>query len=503
MEGAVNLRDCESALKQVDIYSLGLILWELCTRCRDWYSNNEMVPEYKASYEEEVGKNPSFEQMQILVSRHKSRPQFPVGWGGGLVAKIAKETCEDCWDHDAEARLTALCTEERILEMSAMRPRTSHIPVETNVLLKSSTTTLHTIAPTAYMPHEPTYHNNIVGVLKPPGQQVVTEVLKKCEIFPQSFQINQCMERNLVPPNSNAKALDHKNVNANFSQDKSDFSQPGNDTSVEEILTNFIRNDINTRTSSGQDSSVESLTRQKNTETKLKGWHGIQAMIQKKLFNRYPLQHPDQYEKSNLINCDNHHKAHVLNNKSEHQMEHPMVHQMVNRPNNLHLPHTNTAKILLVDPHNQPKSNFIQNSITFPDGDSEKTSKQNQHIYKKPPGNSNEEFAVIDEKIYGATNQKEHIEPHIKVSKSANAVKNLQNFDGNDEWQLKRQRSLEVFRDVFGAKGSIERLRDPSQRIKTPGDVPRSVRKVRASKTSSLYDDRMMVNPYNVCGGSI
>ena len=28
-----------------------------------------------------------------------------------------KETIEDCWDHDAEARLTALCVEERILEM--------------------------------------------------------------------------------------------------------------------------------------------------------------------------------------------------------------------------------------------------------------------------------------------------------------------------------------------------------------------------------------------------
>ena len=24
---------------------------------------------------------------------------------------------EDCWDHDAEARLTAMCVEERILDM--------------------------------------------------------------------------------------------------------------------------------------------------------------------------------------------------------------------------------------------------------------------------------------------------------------------------------------------------------------------------------------------------
>lgn len=35
LEGAVNLRDCESALKQIDIYGLGLVLWELGSRCSD------------------------------------------------------------------------------------------------------------------------------------------------------------------------------------------------------------------------------------------------------------------------------------------------------------------------------------------------------------------------------------------------------------------------------------------------------------------------------------
>ena len=37
LDGAVNLRDCESALKQVDIYALGLVLWEIGTRCSDLY----------------------------------------------------------------------------------------------------------------------------------------------------------------------------------------------------------------------------------------------------------------------------------------------------------------------------------------------------------------------------------------------------------------------------------------------------------------------------------
>lgn len=37
LEGAVNLRDCESALKQVDVYALGLLYWETFMRCADLF----------------------------------------------------------------------------------------------------------------------------------------------------------------------------------------------------------------------------------------------------------------------------------------------------------------------------------------------------------------------------------------------------------------------------------------------------------------------------------
>lgn len=37
LEGAMNLRDCEASLKQVDIYALGLVLWEISSRCTDLY----------------------------------------------------------------------------------------------------------------------------------------------------------------------------------------------------------------------------------------------------------------------------------------------------------------------------------------------------------------------------------------------------------------------------------------------------------------------------------
>ena len=37
LDGAVNLRDCEASLKQIDIYALGLVLWEVSSRCVDLY----------------------------------------------------------------------------------------------------------------------------------------------------------------------------------------------------------------------------------------------------------------------------------------------------------------------------------------------------------------------------------------------------------------------------------------------------------------------------------
>ena len=37
LDGAVNLRECEASLKQIDIYALGLVFWEVGMRCSDLY----------------------------------------------------------------------------------------------------------------------------------------------------------------------------------------------------------------------------------------------------------------------------------------------------------------------------------------------------------------------------------------------------------------------------------------------------------------------------------
>lgn len=120
LDGAVNLRDCEASLKQIDMYSFGLVMWEIASRCSDLYQGCPM-PEFTLPFHAEVGSHPTFEEMQLLVSRNKVRPKFPEVWKDYNPAiRALKETIEECWDHDAEARLTALCVEERIIEMNVL-----------------------------------------------------------------------------------------------------------------------------------------------------------------------------------------------------------------------------------------------------------------------------------------------------------------------------------------------------------------------------------------------
>uniref|UniRef100_A0A3B5N1G8 receptor protein serine/threonine kinase n=1 Tax=Xiphophorus couchianus TaxID=32473 RepID=A0A3B5N1G8_9TELE len=174
LEGAVNLRDCESALKQVDMYALGLIYWEIFMRCTDLFPG-ESVPEYQMAFQAEAGNHPTFEDMQVLVSREKQRPKFPEAWKeNSLAVRSLKETMEDCWDQDAEARLTAQCAEERLAELLLIWDRSKSVSPTLNPM----STTLHNernrMTPKSgpYTDHPSTYIEEQEGVAK--NQQVDT-----------------------------------------------------------------------------------------------------------------------------------------------------------------------------------------------------------------------------------------------------------------------------------------------------------------------------------------
>lgn len=203
LEGAVNLRDCESALKQIDVYALGLVLWELGTRCLDM----QIVEphSYAPPFYKEAGESPTLEQMQGLVSRRKARPLWPTSWKDTAAARLLMETAEECWDQDAEARLTSLCVEERLLELPTLRGRVlhpmTHPPASPSPLINNNHLHEHSIdmsvrtIETWLSPTEENAKNS---------NQLVT-----CTTPLQPYQgRNPCLERNLLSGSSDCLLVD-------------------------------------------------------------------------------------------------------------------------------------------------------------------------------------------------------------------------------------------------------------------------------------------------------
>lgn len=463
LEGAVNLRDCETSLKQIDVYSLGLVLWELCMRCQDFYSPEMATPPYKAPYEAEIGSHPSFDQMRSLVLQHKARPMFPPFWGGGVAAHASKEICEDLWDHDPDARLTSLCVEERLIEISKLKPRShfvsSSTPLNTNNFRMTSPN--GSISPLRDRSIPPNHqviaqveHTCDTMLSSPSSDSGRTVAIKNREIFGQQIQPfqgrNLCLERNLVQIHQADQSNDDKPIKkcqlANGNQlisssnnNNNHFYEMEYEVLVEELLTKNMTTSSSPVIVSQIKNYSEILPKRNNADKKSTRWTNVRDMINRKL------------SKKHQAGGNIHQSLTSPTNKNIHLN---MMETRENKPNNIQRPRNLNISPIVVN--------------------------RSLQTFKTPPHeSSNENFTVIREPS--------------KIVTSKSAILHTTTDEVSESNSLKRQRSLEVFREVFGPpKGSVERLRDVHQRIKTPGDVPASVRKIRASKTLSLYDDRMM-----------
>ncbi|XP_032091018.1 activin receptor type-2B isoform X2 [Thamnophis elegans] len=112
LEGAINFQ--RDSFLRIDMYAMGLVLWELLSRCT---ATDGPVDEYLLPFEEEIGQHPSLEELQEIVVHKKMRPVFKDHWFKHPGVAQLCVTIEECWDHDAEARLSAGCVEERIAQI--------------------------------------------------------------------------------------------------------------------------------------------------------------------------------------------------------------------------------------------------------------------------------------------------------------------------------------------------------------------------------------------------
>ncbi|XP_017889163.1 bone morphogenetic protein receptor type-2 isoform X2 [Ceratina calcarata] len=493
LEGAVNLRDCESSLKQIDVYAMGLVLWELVSRCSDIYVSGSEVPPYRLPYEKEIGLHPTFEQMQVLVSRNKARPLLE----GNLVdrpgVRLIKETMEDCWDADAEARLTALCIEERLSELQSHRV-IIHF-ADGSPMVNSHCTLVPSTANSLYS--ESSYHDNVHGsqhashpvqdgtsneggivenlVTLSPSETIVHEhsfknsnevaIYNHTQTLQPYQGRNPCMERNLMLQSDSFEDL---GCNGNILVDKS-MKHACNDqykivseaqglvshdylsqhtTQLTQLrpatpipyVQNVISDDGTSYGKRKQTNMHESCS-QESPRKKLFGWSNFKKLlVNRKMYpyNKYQIDREDS--KSNLLSKQNVQIKTVETNVTI-----------------------------------SPGGKYVNGIIT-------KTPALNSTLDK------NDKNAI-------QVNKQKIDDDNTNTRPSTLPLVTLRNK--KDE-NISRQESIDKFNEVFNVGSNVNVLKDPHMRIKTPGDLPPSVRKIRGRGQStarfSLYDDRMMCN---------
>ena len=98
------------SFKMADMYSLGLVFWELSRRCITTIrgTKNTTCEDYALPYHDVVPSDPSFEDMFGVVCTKKVRPPVPARWQDEDILVILSKIMQECWHDNPSVRLTAL-----------------------------------------------------------------------------------------------------------------------------------------------------------------------------------------------------------------------------------------------------------------------------------------------------------------------------------------------------------------------------------------------------------
>ncbi|XP_067108956.1 activin receptor type-1-like isoform X2 [Osmerus mordax] len=96
--------DCFESFKRVDVWALGLVLWEVARRT----VSNGIVEDYKPPFHDVVPSDPSFEDMKKVICVDQQRPNIPNRWFSDPTLTSIAKLMKECWFQNPSARLTAL-----------------------------------------------------------------------------------------------------------------------------------------------------------------------------------------------------------------------------------------------------------------------------------------------------------------------------------------------------------------------------------------------------------
>ncbi|XP_071952159.1 bone morphogenetic protein receptor type-1B-like [Antedon mediterranea] len=107
------IKDSFDAYKMVDMYSFGLVLWEISRRC----ILQGIVEQAQLPFYDSVGADPSLDEMRKVVCMEKRRPVIPNRWSSDDCLRTMSRLMGECWNHNPSARLTALRVRKTLSKM--------------------------------------------------------------------------------------------------------------------------------------------------------------------------------------------------------------------------------------------------------------------------------------------------------------------------------------------------------------------------------------------------
>ncbi|XP_036428292.1 bone morphogenetic protein receptor, type IAb [Colossoma macropomum] len=96
-----------------DIYSYGLIVWEMARRC----VTGGIAEEYQLPYWDVVPSDPSYEDMREVVCVKGMRPAVSNRWNSDECLRAMLKLMSECWAHNPASRLTALRVKKTLAKM--------------------------------------------------------------------------------------------------------------------------------------------------------------------------------------------------------------------------------------------------------------------------------------------------------------------------------------------------------------------------------------------------
>ncbi|XP_019742643.1 bone morphogenetic protein receptor, type IBb [Hippocampus comes] len=104
-----------------DMYSFGLIVWEMARRC----VSGGIAEDYQLPYYDLVASDPSYDDMRKVVCLKQQRPAFASSWAADECLHPMAKLMSECWSHKPASRLTALRVKKtlaRMLESQDIKP---------------------------------------------------------------------------------------------------------------------------------------------------------------------------------------------------------------------------------------------------------------------------------------------------------------------------------------------------------------------------------------------